>query len=466
MARPRHPGLWLTWLAGTLAATGALSFVFSGGGDRRIFMPGPATGGHHQIAEACDACHRGGPFGSPEAMDEACIGCHGDQRQKPIDAHPRTKFTDPRNADRLVKIDVLRCVTCHVEHRPAATLAGGYTQPPDFCVHCHADVREERPTHAGMDFTTCNDAGCHNFHDNRALYTDFLLRQQDAPELLARPVLPERALAEALEQLTDYPHDRYPVRPLSRADADAPPAARSEAVDADWLATAHAASGVNCTACHQAPAADGTPGPWTDHPDHTACADCHGPETNGFQRGLHGMHLAAGLTPMTPADARLPMRPEAGHRELTCVSCHGAHRFDTRTAAVDACLGCHADRHSLAYEGSPHHRLWQRELAGELPAGSGVSCAGCHLPRVEYDANDWTTRILVEHNQNATLQPSEKMLRPVCLNCHGLGFALDALADEPLVDGNFRGRPGAHVASISMAVESDRRARTELGATR
>ena len=44
---------------------------------------------------------------------------------------------------------------------------------------------------------------------------------------------------------------------------------------------------------------------------------------------------------MRPADALLPMKGDAAHRELTCSSCHGGHRFDTRTAAVDACLECH-----------------------------------------------------------------------------------------------------------------------------
>jgi hypothetical protein len=160
------------------------------------------------------------------------------------------------------------------------------------------------------------------------------------------------------------------------------------------------------------------------------------------------------------------MQPAAAHEELTCLSCHGAHRFDTRSAAAEACLGCHADEHSLAYEGSPHHRLWQQELAGELPAGSGVSCASCHMPRVDFDANDWTTRILVEHNQSATLAPNEKMLRPACLHCHGLAFSLDALADGKLVTGNFRGRPGVQIESISMAVEADRRAREELESVR
>jgi formate-dependent nitrite reductase cytochrome c552 subunit len=105
----------------------------------------------------------------------------------------------------------------------------------------------------------------------------------------------------------------------------------------------------------------------------------------------------------------------------------------------------------VAYEGSPHHALWKKELAGELPPGSGVSCASCHLPRVEHRATDSSAkRTLVEHNQSDNLRPNEKMIRPVCMSCHGLGFAIDALADAPLVRRNFSGKPGVHIRSLDM----------------
>jgi hypothetical protein len=47
------------------------------------------------------------------------------------------------------------------------------------------------------------------------------------------------------------------------------------------------------------------------------------------------------------------------------------------------------------------------------------------------------------------------MLRPVCLNCHGLEFATDALADPQLVQRNFAGRSAVRIASTRMAVERD-----------
>ena len=62
-------------------------------------------------------------------------------------------------------------------------------------------------------------------------------------------------------------------------------------------------------------------------------------------------------------------------------------------------------------------------------------------------------RIVVSHNQNDTLRPNEKMIRSVCLDCHGLGFAINALADSDLVIGNFSGRPAVHVESIEWAVQ-------------
>jgi hypothetical protein len=115
-------------------------------------------------------------------------------------------------------------------------------------------------------------------------------------------------------------------------------------------------------------------------------------------------------------------------------------------AAVEACLECHDDVHTRSYAGTKHARLFAEERRGERPAGSGVSCATCHLPRAEHDGI-----VTVQHNQNDNLRPIEKMIRSVCLDCHGLGFALDALADTDLVARNFDGQPAKHVPSIDWA---------------
>ena len=156
------------------------------------------------------------------------------------------------------------------------------------------------------------------------------------------------------------------------------------------------------------------------------------------------MRLSLGLSPMTPGEARHPMTAESSHRSLTCSSCHSAHRYDTVTAAVSSCVSCHDDQHSREYAGSPHYQLWLAEVSGEALAGSGVSCASCHMPRI--DDGD----VKVSHNQNANLRPREKMVRSVCLECHGLQFSLDALADPALKENCYSTLPAARVESLEM----------------
>jgi hypothetical protein len=454
---------WAAWLAASatlvaLLALGLTAADAQAGYWRLVvrgwFLPGATTSGHHQIELACEACHQS-PFAGRDALQESCVRCHGAELKEARDTHPKSKFTDPRNAERATLLDAARCITCHVEHRPGMSRPMGVTLPDDYCVICHRDVGMERPSHAGASFRDCASSGCHNFHDNRALYEDFLVKHAHAPAVLDKRVLAPRDFRAIVEELSDYPAKRFPLRALAAADADAGGRLRTTpAIATEWRETGHAKAGVSCSGCHQAKAG----GPWVEKPAHEACAECHGAEVRGFLGGKHGMRQAAKLPAMTPAQARAPMHGDAARHELGCTSCHKAHRFDTRRAEVEACLGCHADRHSLAYEGSPHQRLLAAERAGELAQGSGVSCASCHLPRVEHRTADDVKRVLVQHNQNDTLRPAEKMIRPVCLQCHGLRFAIDALADAPLVAANFRGRPAATVKSIDWALAAEQRA--------
>jgi formate-dependent nitrite reductase cytochrome c552 subunit len=448
--------LWIVWLLVSLLMASYLALGI-GRADaarnpwlqqaRLMLMPGAASSGHYQIELACERCHAS-PFASRDDIQRACVGCHGTELKEANDTHPLAKFTDPRNADRLEKLDATACVTCHVEHRPEITQAMGVTLPQDLCFHCHAEIANDRPSHTGMSFATCASAGCHNYHDNRALYEDFLAQRADQPAHRPKPMNPQRDLRAALASgQFPYPAERFPLRPVTAPDAPAG-IRTSPQIESDWLATAHARSGVNCSGCHQPQAQDA----WIDRPGEKSCAQCHAVETRGFLAGKHGMRLAEELSAMTPGAARLPMHAQARDKALGCSTCHGAHRFDTRTAAVEACTSCHADEHTRAYEGSPHHALWRKEAAGEAPAGSGVSCASCHLPRIAH-RNGEDKRTLVQHNQNDNLRPNEKMLRPVCMNCHGLGFAIDALADSALVAANFRGPARARIRSLDMVVE-------------
>lgn len=449
--------LWLIWLLIAVPASVAILITMVYGGNRSVLLIGEATDGHYQIELACDACHTE-LFGGPEVLQDACTGCHGAELKQANDSHPRAKFTDPRNADRTARLDARYCVTCHREHKPEITQAMGVTLPDDYCFVCHEDIAEDRPSHKDLAFDSCATAGCHNFHDNRALYEDFLYKHQDAPAHL--PV--QRAAFFDWQP----PPPKKPKQALLVADAAAP---ENHLADPDllraWAGDAHAAAGVNCAECHTSKTA---PDDWLEKPDEAICARCHEGERETFGQGKHGLRLgndlmvahdgpfglvsAEALSPMRPALARLPMKTDVLNKELSCNSCHGAHDFDTERAKAEACLGCHDDRHSQAYPSSPHGRLWQAEQESRAPAGSGVSCASCHMPRLAMESAYGDVGVLVTHNQNLTLQPNEKMIRPVCLACHGLGFAIDALADRTLIETNFSGQPDAHVPSLDWVV--------------
>ena len=168
------------------------------------------------------------------------------------------------------------------------------------------------------------------------------------------------------------------------------------------------------------------------------------------------MQLIAEATAIKPGNARLDFNPDSFNQAHGCNSCHSAHEFDRQQAATESCLGCHADEHSLAFNNSPHGVLWQKEIAGEIGEGEGVSCATCHMPRIK-NKQGGATIVHVEHNQNANLRPNEKMIRPVCMQCHSLEFSIDALADQELIKNNFKGLPSAHIPSIDWALKREER---------
>ena len=408
--------------------------------DPSLFLPGDTSDGHYQIESDCTACHTG--FSG--VLQEACLNCHDDELQSVNDSHPPKKFTDPRNASKLALIDARYCVSCHREHRPSMTHSMGVTLAEDFCVYCHSDIASDRPSHADLAFDTCRL--CHLYHDNTALYEDFLIQHLNEPRILPQARVPQRNLLASYRRTAQHPLVR-----LSAADQDAPESVEWNQAR-DWEGTSHGNSGVNCMACHarQETAKTGGMSDWVDKPDHTACARCHAKETQGFLTGRHGMRQAQGMPAMHTGLARRLM---AGlNKTVNCVACHPAHRFDTREAAVEACLGCHDDEHSKAYKGSAHYQLWRAEMAGQGKPGSGVSCATCHLPRQLADDKD-VEHNLVQHNQNLNLRPNQKMVRGVCLYCHGLGYTLNALADRELINSNFTGNPTMHIESLEMAAK-------------
>lgn len=402
---------------------------------KAMLLPGETTHGHYQIELDCSACHTP----SMGVSQDACLNCHQQELKESRDTHPKSKFSDPTNAARLKQLDATQCITCHREHVPDQTHPMGLSLPTDYCFHCHQEVLERRPSHAGFAFDSCATAGCHNYHDNRALYENFLAKHFDEPELLVNATVPQLETA-----------GRTFDAPLNASDQDAPVEHRVDGqLLGDWAETMHARAGVNCNACHLVGNDSGSAPIWNDSVSHDTCRTCHEHQVDGWLAGRHGMRLAQNLSPMTPAEARLPMKSDRIHEQMDCSSCHSGHRFDTRYAAVDACLSCHNDSHSLAYQQSSHFELWQSEISGQSAAGTGVSCATCHMPRCKNNNGDVT----VQHNQNDNLRPNEKMIRSVCMNCHGVGFSIDSLADSQLIERCFVGPPEVHNKSLAMVAD-------------
>ncbi len=446
--------LWILWLVLALAVGGYYSYQLLVDDQKDEFLIGETSYGHYQIELSCSSCHTDS-FGGKDALQKACEGCHAAELEEAHDSHPRKKFTDPREAYRIEILDGRYCVSCHTEHQREKTHAMGLTLPEDYCFHCHQDVVEERPSHKGLSFDSCASAGCHNFHDNRALYESFLIRNANQPWLLsvAKIGLPNDAAGNAK---VDIPANTQPL----------PPTMKNSNVHQDYAGTEHAKAGVTCGGCHQQggksaaelSADQSNTVAWMDKPGVEQCAACHTTEAEGFKQGKHGMRLnselAQSLGAISPVESPLEFKKNTQNLHQGCNNCHSAHQFETKLAAVESCLACHDDSHSLAFEQSPHKKLWDSELAGNIPTGSGVSCATCHMPRVTYTKNG-TEFVRVEHNQNKNLRPNEKMIRSVCMNCHSLEFSIDALADRALIESNFSSKPNHHIPSIDWALERE-----------
>ena len=418
--------LWLVFFVASSLVFGYAMYGKKGNAD--IFLPGKTTHGHYQIEMSCAACH------DPDMgfQEESCLRCHAQELEAVDDSHPKSKFNDPRNADRLEKLDASRCVTCHTEHVEGRTHEMGVTVPKDYCFQCHEDIAEERESHRGMGFETCATAGCHNYHDNKALYEDFLVKHAGEPDIKSVMTLlghPQKDKEDPSKKLT-----------MAEADFSRHGVIPNDLILNEWHESSHAQQGVSCSDCHD------QGGVWMDKPNHESCQTCHDTEVKGFLQGKHGMRLAEGLSAMTPAMARQPMHRNAGHKKLSCVSCHASHQFDREEASMKACMSCHNDEHTNQYLNSKHFGLW-----AEKGFDGGVSCATCHMPRLEDKEHGY----VVQHNQNANLRPNEKMIREVCMDCHGLSFSIDALADPELVKRNFIGLPSEHIKSIDMATHRD-----------
>ena len=381
---------FLAWFVLTAGIASYCYYLFFEAEDKTTLLPGRTSDGHHQIEMQCSACHTDEPkeniFTSAGVTNQSCIACHGEALNKFSDSHPVRKFKNPENAIFTEQIDALNCITCHSEHNQKITGEMAVTVPADYCAHCHEVTLENLESHKDLGYDTCHTAGCHNYHDNTPLEPSYLLKHYGQQKLLPEPSLPA---------LT------------------------------------------NTSPC---------PDPWAAGTTSESCAKCHSDHHHSFTQGKHGMRLAfEGLAPMTPAHARIPMKATAAHLQMDCMACHQPDKPDT-FASYDACMQCHDDDHSKNYLNSKHYQHFLADPEG----ATAVSCATCHLPRVEQDGGE----IVTSHDNTANLRPNEKMIRSVCASCHGLQFTLNSLTDPHQIETNFSSLPTLHHPGIDWTADA------------
>ena len=212
-------------------------------------------------------------------------------------------------------------------------------------------------------------------------------------------------------------------------------------IEQQWQSSVHALAEVNCSSCHQNEETKA----FIAKPTQESCQSCHENSVDTFLLGKNGIRTLEGLSPLTPAMAHLPMQASSLDKQMNCNTCHNVHTVNTYQASVDSCLTCHADNHSLNYKNSPHAQIF-REI-GTLPRPNehSVTCATCHLPREESDE-----AILVNHNNTYTLKPRDRMVKEVCMNCHGLEHAYNSIFDDELVEANFARPPTQKLPTFQL----------------
>lgn len=203
--------------------------------------------------------------------------------------------------------------------------------------------------------------------------------------------------------------------------------AQLQKIEQQWQGSVHALTEVNCSSCHQSEETN----KFIVKPTQESCKSCHENSVDTFLLGKHGIRTLEGLSPLTPAMAHLPMKNGSLDRQLDCNSCHNVHTVNTYEASVDSCLSCHNDNHSLNYKNSPHAQIFREIGTLPRPNAESVTCATCHLPRESED------EVLVNHNNTYTLKPRDRMVKEVCMNCHGVEHAYNSIFDDELVEANF-----------------------------
>lgn len=221
-------------------------------------------------------------------------------------------------------------------------------------------------------------------------------------------------------------------------------------INKNWQQSAHALADVNCSSCHQSKSTKAV----IHRPTQESCRSCHEVAVETFLLGKHGIRLLEGQTALTPALAHLPMQAAAHNKQMNCNACHDVHSVKTLPASVDSCLTCHKDTHSLNYKNSKHAQLLRDEEALPRPSTVSTTCATCHLPRQTTESGT----VVVNHNNTFTLLPRDRMVKEVCMNCHGMEFAFNSIFDDDLVESNFARPPTLSIDTLKMmrALETQR----------
>lgn len=382
-----HHKFLLLWLLLTAAIGGYYYQLFFVSEDKTALLPGRTTDGHHQIEMQCSACHT-------DEKKENVFTSSGVPSSACMKCHSDAlnKFSDSHPVRKF--------------KNPENII---FTSKIDAlnCVTCHIEHNHKVTGEMGVtipaDFCAhCHEVTLENLPSHKDLgydtcHTAGCHNYHDntglAPSFLLKHYGEPGLLAEPKK------------RPLSSNQA--------------------------------------CPEKWTSG---ESCATCHSDHMHDFQQGKHGMRLAfPDLSPMRPELARLPMKASAAHLNMDCTSCHQPEK-PRAFAAHNACVQCHDDNHTRNYPDSKHFTLWNA-TSGQ----AGVSCATCHMPRIE---NEGDNSYHVSHDNSANLRPNEKMLRSVCTDCHGLQFSMNALADPQLIEANFSHAPSENHPGIKWTADS------------
>jgi hypothetical protein len=178
---------------------------------------------------------------------------------------------------------------------------------------------------------------------------------------------------------------------------------------ADWQASRHSQSGVECSTCHGSAHTTAADAAKAQIPTPDTCAVCHETQVAQFKKGKHALAWTAmkamptihwqpqalidgqkgcggchkiGLK--TPEETRQLQQEGRGFGLASCDACHTRHAFSVKEARQpQACQTCHMGFDHPQWEmysGSKHGVRALLKQAGVLPASAAApTCQTCHM---------------------------------------------------------------------------------------